>query len=506
MTMSNLPTLTAEQEAAVAWWEQISERTVPIFRNLYFDEHRYLVLMGGGGSGKSIFAGQKILERCTTEPRHKMLVVRKVANTLGGSCFEQLCSQAMKMYPECVSQIVKSPMEIRFRNGSKIIFRGLDDVEKLKSIYGITGIWIEEASEITEADFNQLDIRLRDQTRFYKQIIISFNPISIVHWLKKRFFDKTDPKAAVSRSTYKDNPFLSEEAVQTLENFRETDEYYYMVYALGEWGVTGRTVFSARKVSERLQEILPPVSQGYFLCTEDAAGNILHSEWVEDDRNPLILIYEHPNERRHYVIGGDTAGDGSDAFVGQVLDNIDGRQVAKLTMTTGEHEYVRQMYCLGKYYREALIGIESNFSSYPINELQRIGYPKMYVEESIDQYTHRPVQKFGFRTTKLSRNSIIAKLIKIVNENTDCINDRRTLEEMLTFVRNEDFRPEAEDGAHDDHIMALAIAYEIRGQQTYTEDAIPGVTRAWTQDMWSDYNRASADERRHLISIWGNPK
>ena len=55
----------------------------------------------------------------------------------------------------------RGDLRIAFPNGSEILFAGLDDVEKLKSIYDITGIWIEEASELLEADFNQLDIRLR---------------------------------------------------------------------------------------------------------------------------------------------------------------------------------------------------------------------------------------------------------------------------------------------------------------------------------------------------------
>ena len=114
----------------------------------------------------------------------------------------------------------KSDMNITFANGSKILFAGLDDVEKLKSIYDITGIWIEEASELEEGDFNQLDIRLRTIFPYYLQILITFNPIRITHWLKKRFFDKPDPRARLHESTYKDNRFLTEEAIKTLEPLR----------------------------------------------------------------------------------------------------------------------------------------------------------------------------------------------------------------------------------------------------------------------------------------------
>lgn len=463
-------------------------------------------MCGGGGSGKSIFAGRKILERCTTEPGHRVLVVRKTAKSLQESCFRQLKTQANEHYARTLSGISQNPMRIRFRNGSEIIFSGLDDVEKLKSIHGITMIWIEEASEISEFDFNQLNIRLRDKCPYYHQIIVTFNPISITHWLKKRFFDRSDPRATTHRSSYKDNRFLSEENIKTLEDFRETDEYYYMVYCLGEWGVLGRTVFPAKTVSERLQTVPQPVARGYFVYAEDDIG-IHDIKWVEDDRNALINIYRHPREGYPYVIGGDVAGDGSDRFASHVIDNTSGMQDAVLLMTTGEKEYVNQMYCLGHYYNTALIGIEANFSTYPNNELQRLHYPRLYVRESLDDYTHKVRHSFGFVTSKLTRNTIIANLINHVKNSSELICDRATLEEMLTFVRNEDFRPEAQEGAHDDLVMALAIALAIGDQQSRTATVKEDEpTAVWTRDMWEDYRAADKETKEYLLRKWGRPK
>ena len=133
------------------WWKEVKERTVPTFLPLLFDEHRHLVMKGGGGSGKSIFAGQKVIERSVSEPGHRFLVVRKVAKSLRQSCFRQLAEQAMELYPEEVEKIPKGEsgdMYIKFKNGSEILFSGLDDVEKLKSIRRITGVWVEEATDI----------------------------------------------------------------------------------------------------------------------------------------------------------------------------------------------------------------------------------------------------------------------------------------------------------------------------------------------------------------------
>ncbi len=244
------------------WYRTLQAASNPAFLPLFFDEHRYLVLCGGGGSGKSIFAGRKVLERVTTEKGHRWLVCRKVAKTLRDSCFAQLRGQIAEHYPSAGAKVNISDMRISFPNGSEILFAGLDDVEKLKSIYDITGIWVEEASEITEGDFNQLDIRLRTDFPHYLQMILSFNPISITHWLKKRFFDRKDERATTHRSTYKDNRFLTAEAVRTLEAFKDTDPYYYTVYCLGEWGVTGKTVFDGQAVSERLGRTPEPVKGG----------------------------------------------------------------------------------------------------------------------------------------------------------------------------------------------------------------------------------------------------
>lgn len=502
---------------AARWWEELKATSNAAFLPLFFDQHRYLVLMGGGGSGKSIFAGRKVLERCSTEPGHRYLVCRKVARTIRESCFRQLVGQAQGLYSGEIDQIYRGDMRVTFRNGSEILFAGLDDVEKLKSIYNITGIWVEEASELLEGDFNQLDIRLRGETAFYKQIIVTFNPISILHWLKRRFFDTPDERVRTHRSTYRDNRFLDEEAKAVLEAFRDSDPYYYAVYCLGEWGVLGKSVFDAQAVAGRLAEAPAAVKVGYFTWdggpSQSPAATASHLgepgggriRWVEDPIDGFIRIYRDVEPGRPYVIGGDTAGEGSDWFVGQVLDNVTGEQVAVLRHRMDEDVFAKQVYCLGRYYNDALVGLECNYSTYPVMELERLHYPRQYVRETIDEYTHRAKRSFGFRTDSKTRPVILAGLIKAVREDVGAVNDRDTLEEMLTFVRNEQMRPEAESGAHDDTVMALAIAQYIRPQQSYLVTAAPGEKARWTKDQWEDYRGASEEVRGYLISKWGNP-
>lgn len=485
------------------WYKGLRETNNAKFVPLFFDKHRYLVLKGGGGSGKSIFAGRKVLERCVAEKNHRFLVCRKVGRTLRNSCFTQLVGQLSEYYPDVQTKINRGDMAIYFpETKSEILFSGLDDVEKLKSIYNITGIWIEEASELLESDFNQLDIRLRGETEYYKQIILSFNPISIVHWLKLRFFDQRDERAYLHETTYKDNRFLDEDAIRTLEEFKNTDEYYYDVYCLGNWGVTGKSVFDGRAVSRRLTEIQPPRKVGVMNDDTEEIG-------FTEEANGWLKIYREPEKTHPYVIGGDTAGDGSDSCVLQVMDAITTEQVAVLrSADMDEDVFARQCYCLGRWYNDALIALEANFSTYPIRELERLRYPKQFVREQFDDLTHKVKTSFGFRTDMKTRPVIISDLVRFVRESVGEINDRTTLEEMLSFIRNPDtYKPEAEEGAHDDCVMALAIALFARNSgQTRLREITKEVVREWTDDMREDYRNASLEDRKIMIERWGKPK
>ena len=236
--------------------------------------------------------------------------------------------------------------------------------------------------------------------------------------------------------------------------------------------LSGKNVFDTEIILERLTRLPKPLKVGYFLYDYDGL-RISNIRWV-NDREGYIKLYQMPNTPAftEYCIGGDTAGTGIDYFTGHVLDAKTGVQVAHLKHQFDADQYTRQMYCLGKYYRDALIGIEANFDSFPIKELQRLGYPKQYVRETQDTYTHKTEKRFGFKTTSLTRPTIISRLIEIVREHCDTINDRETLEELLTITRNENGRIEAPEGGHDDDMMGLAIAHEIRDQVVFINEPI----------------------------------
>ena len=236
--------------------------------------------------------------------------------------------------------------------------------------------------------------------------------------------------------------------------------------------LSGDNVFDTEKILSRLTRIPKPLKVGYFIYDYDGL-TIRNIRWV-NDRNGYIKIYQVPDspEVTNYCIGGDTAGDGSDYFTGHVLDAKTGVQVAAIKHQFDPDQYTRQMYCLGKYYKNALIGIEANFDSFPIQELQRLGYNNQYVREVQDTYTGKTEKRFGFKTTLLTRPTIISRLIQIVREEVDSINDKDTLEELLTITRNEKGRIEAPEGGHDDQMMGLAIAHQVRGQVVFDTEEI----------------------------------
>lgn len=182
-----------------------------------------------------------------------------------------------------------------------------------------------------------------------------------------------------------------------------------------------------------------------------------------------ITIYKPPVEGVPYVIGGDTAGDSgtawSDYFAAHVLDNTTGEQVAVLHGKMDEDVYARQIYCLGMHYNIALVGVEVNYSTHPVKELQRLNYPKQYTREQTDTYTGALKKAYGFNTNSATRPVIIAELVETARDNLENIVDDATLAEMLSFAKNDKGRPEALPGKHDDLVMSLAIAHHIRPQQ-----------------------------------------
>jgi len=258
------------------------------------NDKRYEIFYGGAGSGKSRFIAQKKIIQHMRDTRRKTLVVRKVGRTIRESAFAEL---KIVIYQHDLTQYFRIPkgktdFDIMGPNGNQFVFTGLDDAEKLKSIVGITDVWVEEASEITEEDFNQLDLRLRGKTPFPKQITLTFNPISALSWLKKRFFDISDPNVSTLKTTYKDNRFLDDEYIEVLEGLERKDYTYYQIYTLGNWGVLGNLVYSNYVVEDfpREDDHYSSVYAGVDFGFNDPSA-VVKIGWKDDELYILDELY-----------------------------------------------------------------------------------------------------------------------------------------------------------------------------------------------------------------------
>ena len=218
----------------------------PVYYPYLNSTARYEIFYGGAGSGKSYFVAQKKVIQHLRDTGRKTLIVRKVKSSIRNTVFAQIREVVDDFGVRHKFEIPKGTayMDIRGPNGNEFLFTGLDDPEKIKSIAGITDIWIEEPTELTADDFKQLDLRLRGRSDFTKQITLTFNPISALHWIKGYFFDIKRDNCSILKTTYKDNLFIDDEYKQQLESYKEIDYIYYQIYALGEWGVLGNLIFN----------------------------------------------------------------------------------------------------------------------------------------------------------------------------------------------------------------------------------------------------------------------
>lgn len=220
---------------------------------------RTQIFFGGSSAGKSVFISQ----RCVIdllENNRNYLVIRNTANTLRTSVFNEIKKVISNWDLEKLFKINKTEMTITCITGYQILFRGLDDAEKLKSIIPekgvITDILIEEATETKRDGVKQLYKRLRGRSKVIKRVTLCFNPIIRTHWIFKEYFknwvegefEYHDDRLSILKTTYKDNRFLEQDDIDELEN--EQDEYYKQVYTLGNWGILGDLIFTNWKIED----------------------------------------------------------------------------------------------------------------------------------------------------------------------------------------------------------------------------------------------------------------
>ena len=233
------------------------------FKEVDRSTKRYIVMKGSAGSGKSVDTAQNYILRLMQDKGRNLVCIRKPDITNRDSTFAELTGAIYRMFGDKAErywQINMSPLKLTCKaNGNQIIFRGMNDDkqrEKLKSItfqHGkLTDVWCEESTELTQADFEIIDDRLRGELpegQFY-QIRMTFNPVNKNHWIKKVFFDIPDPNVLTHHSTYLDNRFIDEAYRQRMERRKLVDPEGYRIYGKGEWGEIGGLILKNWEVKE----------------------------------------------------------------------------------------------------------------------------------------------------------------------------------------------------------------------------------------------------------------
>lgn len=277
-------------------------------------EHKFYFLVGGYGSSKSYHVAVKLIKKLLQEKR-KALVIREVFDTIRDSCFDLLEEVANAMGVEEYLTFTTSPMQVRFKNGSRIIFKGMDKPAKLKSLNGVSVVWIEECSEVKYEGFKEILGRLRHPT-LSNHIILSTNPVSKSNWCYKHFFQDRKNNVLIlddeelyrkrimivgntyyHHSTVDDNFFVPASYVEQLDDLQIHDPDLYRVARKGRFGINGTLVFPQfeiqphKKVLELMKAVKSPLEKNGmdfgFVTSYNAALRMLI-----DHEEKILYIYK----------------------------------------------------------------------------------------------------------------------------------------------------------------------------------------------------------------------
>ncbi len=250
---------------------------------------------------------------------------------------------------------------------------------------------------------------------------------------------------------------------------------------------SGDCIFDKETISHYLTAFNVPCKKGYFtydrievpITNGDVAQGheiVIKNISFREDRNGYINIVEEPWKEikdgvervKPYVIGADTAGDATDYFAAKVIDNTNGRCVATLhKQRMDEDLFAEQLYCLATWYNEAFVGVEINYSKQPVRILRQLGYTNLYISTKLSTQGDVKEKEYGFITTTTSRPIIISNMVAVMRENIRLETDRETLKEMTTFIRHDNGKKAAAIGAHDDLVIASAIARFVANDYTH---------------------------------------
>lgn len=255
---------------------------------------RFKLFYGGAGSGKSFYVAQRLVYKALKD-RRKILVLRKVNRTTKASTFQLLLDTLSQFGILDLCRVNKTDFTIELPSGSIFLCMGLDDPEKIKSITGLTDAWLEEATEFTLDDFSQVNLRVRDPKAKNQEIILSMNPVSKANWTYLQFFapnpelEEFRKTVQIIHTTYLDNPHLPQDYINALLMMKATNEVYYKIYALGEFGSLDKLIYN----NWQEMDFDPENLRGQPMCGLDFG--------YTNDPTAFVYAVLVPEEQRIYV-------------------------------------------------------------------------------------------------------------------------------------------------------------------------------------------------------------
>lgn len=397
-----------------------------LFNDVYFPyltdySRRYEIYYGGAGSGKSVFVAQKLVYKACALKR-KVLVIRKYGTTLRDSVFQLFMDTLSKWQLLQYCKVNLSNYSITLPNGSMFLFKGLDDSEKIKSITDITDIFCEEATELSEDEYTQLDLRLRALVDGL-QLIVAFNPVSKVNWVYKKWFKepKSDENTLILHTNYKHNKFLPQSYIDALEDKAKTNYNYYKIYALGEFCTLDKLVFTNWKTEDfNYKDIKGDLLVGLDFGFVNDVSALVAS--VLDSTNKKIYIFREwgstgkTNEELAAIItslGFSKSVIVADAAEQKSIEEIKRYGVRRIKACTKGKDSI--IYGIDKLQSYELIvhpdcsGIITEFENYSWKKDKNTGE---YINEPVDAFNHYidalrySLQCVGLKIQTLSKASL----------------------------------------------------------------------------------------------------
>lgn len=375
---------------------------LPVYRP-YIEDYtcRYNVYYGGRGSGKTIFVMDKLLIKGLKEKR-TILLMRKTTANCKFSVWKELKEAVARMGLMKYFIFYESDYSaVCSLTGTTFKCSGLDVAEKIKGFSEISDVLLEEATEFTPEDVDLIDGTVRSvKYKLPLQIYFLFNPVSKANYVYKRFgFDTgiTPPNTFVLKTTYQDNPYLSQDYIERMEHMKLTNPARWKIEALGDFVSLDKLVFQ----NWRVEDFNHATIKGELMCGLDYGfiNDIsAFTSSIMDEDNKRIYVFKEwgdtgkTNEELAAIItslGFSKSVIVADAAEMKSIEEMRRKGIARIRpCVKGPDSIIHGIQKLQNYeiiVHPSCTGIITEFENYSWTKDKKTGE---YINKPIDQFNH----------------------------------------------------------------------------------------------------------------------